>query len=324
MQVEGVPENVTGENVLQVAQDQWSRGATELGLDWWLHRKDFMGEIASVAMQRLLIGEGVEPLRLFQALQQALDEKHMMIYLQDPQSAELLRARNWDGALAQPPAGSDALMVVDSNVGFNKVDPNVERSIRYQVDLGAEGGPKAQLTLTYANRSRRPAGSCIQEARYGDSYADMMDRCYWDYVRVYVPAGSRLLRGPDLPWPAGSLLAQAGQTPQQLPLVAQSEGADRSVWTGFFQLAPGAERTLQFEYTLPPQVLEFGADGLTGYHLWVQKQPGTEAVPLEVQMLLPVDAEVVRATPAGPAAVSTDLRTDRQFEVTYRRSEPGP
>lgn len=97
------------------------------------------------------------------------------------------------------------------------------------------------------------------------------------------------------------------------------------MWAAFFDLAPGAEQTLTFRYQLPADVLNRNADGLSQYHLRVQKQPGTEAVPLQVQFTLPSGAEVVSAEPtdlswqwgAAPT-VSSDLRTDRALELEFR------
>jgi hypothetical protein len=330
IQVEGIEEPMTGANVLQAVQSAWSEPAGGSGYEWWLHRKDFMGQIASAAMDRLMTGEGLQPAKLAWALKKVLDEKHILVYLADPQAAGLLRQRNWDGAVVDA-SGSDALLVVDSNVGFNKVDPNVARSIHYRVDLGAGGGPQAQVVLTYQNRSRKVVGACIQESRYGDTYVDMMERCYWDYLRVYVPQGSELLTGPDLLLPAGSLLARQGDPPPQSPVPPVMEEAGRMVWTAFFDVEPLGERTLAFEYRLPDRVLSRGPDGLVHYRLEVQKQAGTEAVPLELDVVLPPGAEWVRNVPsdlAGPQGgtlkVSTDLRTDRTFEIVYGEREGEP
>jgi hypothetical protein len=57
----------------------------------------------------------------------------------------------------------------------------------------------------------------------------------------------------------------------------------------------------------------------------VQKQPGTLAVPLRVEVKLPPGSSVVStASEAGSLAnggvvFETDLRQDREFEVTFRR-----
>jgi hypothetical protein len=240
----------------------------------------------------------------------------------------LLRERNWDGALPEPSQSYDLLLIVDSNVGFNKVDANVTRSIHYHVDLGAAEGPGVRLTLTYQNRSLTPVEHCVQESRYGDAYADMTDRCYWDYVRVYAPMDSQLLADPDPFLPPGSLSARTGQVPprQAIPAILSENGW--AVWTSFFALEPAGQHMVAFEYQLPAGMLHQGEDGLVHYRLRVQKQPGTETVPFELAVTLPPGAESVRATPAGmpwsfgpELNVLTDLRIDREFEIVYREGE---
>lgn len=211
-------------------------------------------------------------------------------------------------------------MVVDSNVGFNKVDPNVARSVDYEIDLADPGVPRARLSMRYENLSSRPVEACVQEARYGDTYADMLERCYWDYVRVYVPVGSELRAGPDLPLPPGSLLARNEGTglPETIHPTLSTE--DWSVWTAFFDLPSMEETELVWEYRLPPEVVQRSADGTYQYRLRVQKQAGTVDVPLSVEIGLPAGAELV----AGPAAVETDLCLDREFLVVFRTEEAGP
>jgi hypothetical protein len=324
LQVEDIPDPVTRDNVLQVVQAKWAQPSAGSDQEWYLHRKDFMGQIASAAMDRLVAGQDVEPLKLARALKRALDEKHILIYLADPQAAGLLRQQNWDGALTTPLSPSDALLVVDSNVGFNKVDAVIARSIYHQVDLTAEGEPRAWLALTYQHLENRPLGACIQESRSSDTYADMMERCYWDYVRVYVPTGSQLRQGPDLPLPPGSLLARNkdGVPPEPISPTLTEDGW--SVWAAFFDLTTLEQQTLTFEYQLPAGVVEYDLDGCARYRLRVQKQPGTEAVPLRVEVTLPPAAELVATIPAGLPVWDTDLRTDRQFEVVYCARETGP
>jgi hypothetical protein len=336
--VEGSSQPVTQGNVQRLLQEQWAEPESGPALEenwdreWWAHRKDFMGEVAAALMDKLEAGEGVRLGPLVGALKQALEEKHILLYLDDAGALALLRERNWDGALAGGGLPSrDFLMVVDTNVGFNKVDPNITRSIRYQVDLRNTEEPRARLTLAYGNRSHRPVDFCIQEARYGASYADMMDRCYWDYVRVYAPPGSRLLASPDLEVPAGSLLARGGTSVARMVTGAVSHGK-LALWRAFFDLAPGQERTLVFDYALPPSVLEQGPEDSIAYYLLAQKQPGTVQVPLQLEVILPAGADLVRTLPADMASqvvlgleqaptllLSTDLRVDRQISVVLER-----
>jgi hypothetical protein len=332
LQVQGIHEPVSGKNVLEIMQAEWgdsSGGGSDLV--WWEQRKDFLGPVAAAALDEVLSGGGVEPGVLVAAIKQALDEKHLLIYLADPQASGLLRQLNWDGALPNASPPSHFLMVVDTNVGFNKVDAKVVRSIHYQVDLSLESGPEARLTTRYRNRSVRPVESCIQEARYGDTYADMMDRCYWAYVRVYTPPGSLMLERSNLPLPDGSLTERSSGTELQWPISSTLASGSWTAWTAFFSLEPGAERTVVYRYQLPSWVLERTPDGSMRHRLWVQKQPGTGAVPLRVDFILPPGAELVSTSPGstlsfqdGVLSSSTDLRADREFDVTYREQERGP
>jgi hypothetical protein len=107
-------------------------------------------------------------------------------------------------------------------------------------------------------------------------------------------------------------------------LGAQPAEADWSVWTEFFTLAPDEERVLTFDYELPASVFEADADGLVHYRLRVQKQPGTGAVPLQVEVILPPDVELVGDVPDGFPNLHTDLSHNREFEVVYRRTEGAP
>jgi len=310
--VTGVDEPVDGGNVLRVIQGQWSQPAGGDGGDWWLHRKDFMGDVAAALIGRLREPQGVDPAALVAAVKRALDEKHLLVYLPEPGAAGLLRSRNWDGALPAPGLAGDFLLLVDSNVGFNKVDARIDRSLHYQVDLAAAGPAGAHLSVTYRHQGKKPVGDCVQEARYGETYEDMLERCYWDYARLYVPAGSRLVQGPDLPArPAGSLAARGGASSSLEPAL---EAGNWATWTAFFSLAPGQERTVAWHYELPAGAVLSRPDGLLEYRLRAAKQPGTEAVPLRLEIRLPDGAELVH----GSLVVETDLRQDRELVVLYR------
>lgn len=334
LSVAGIDGPVTGRNVVEVIQEGWHRppdSTAGQSADWWQHRKDSFGAIATAATDRLLTGASatdpsLDLVRLARAIQRVLQEKHLLLYLDDPRAAELLGANDWDGALPDPSDPCDFLLVVDTNVGFNKVDPNVERAIDYQVDLGAGSRPLARLTLTYRNHSQSSVPYCVQEARYGESYADMMDRCYWDYVRIYVPPGSKLLMGPDLALPPGSLLAQQGNAPAALNLSDQVIEDDWTAWTAFFDLAPGEERTLAFEYQLPASVLDRAGEQIN-YCLRAGKQPGTEAVPFCFQALPPANAGLVAWASADlplSERACTDLRIDRDFWLHYGIGKGSP
>jgi len=323
LQVAGFTEPVTGKNVLRLIRQAWEPDPGQATGEWWRQRKDFMGTVAQAMLDRALDDPGSLNLRqAAMALERALREKHLLVYLHDPQMARFLADHGWDGAMSR--AGGDFLVVVDSNVGFNKVNPLIEEQIAYHVRLGDEGRPRGQVTLSYTSRSTGGA-PCLQEGRYLPTYAEMMHRCYWDYVRVYVPADSVLIQATPAPLPEGSLLArQKGGTPGQDTVRAIPAEADKTGWSAFFVLPPQGSRDLAFTYELPGTVLRREGDRVY-YDLWVQKQAGTDAWPVIVRVELPPGAQLLAADPE-PASVQGHIVTfefrlseNRHVGLSYRQ-----
>jgi hypothetical protein len=317
-------QEVTGANVLGLMQEHWASPAGEGQMgDWWVHRKDFMGELLGAMMARLETDvESVDPGRLASALLKGLEEKHILVYVVDPTISEILSEHSWDGALSQD--DGDFLMVVDTNMGFNKVNANVESSEEYRVSIEDDGRITSRVAVTYRNQSGSGPEPCVQEAVYPPTYGEMMEGCYWNYLRIYIPEGSELTEGPQLTLPEGSLRAREGETAGALLATEVGPAESRkSVYGVFFVVAPGERREIGFEYRQPSSVV--AGEQSRRYRLVVQKQPGTLAVPLRVEVKLPPGSSVISTEPEpsslanGGVVFETDLRQDREFEVTFRR-----
>ncbi len=261
----GVEEPVTGENVVDILTELWGdpRQAQEQGQtfnEWWRQRKAFIPALAQALLAKLRDRE-VDPWRLYRAARQALDERAIQIWVEEPAVQSALEALGWDGGL-QPQEGADYLALVDSNVGFNKVDAVMERRLSYRVewpDDDPDGRALATATITYRHTLPVPGHTCLHTARYGGEYREMMRRCYFDYVRLYVPRGSELL-------------SAQGVEPDS---VASYPGEKRTqVLAGFFVLEPGQTHTVVFTYRLPPTVRP------ESYRLVVQRQAGSGPLPV--------------------------------------------
>ena len=318
LQVEGYAEPVTGENVIQMARRAWEPGE-KVASDWWAHRKDFMAALLDTAVRRAEDGldQGML-LRLARAAPLALRQKRLLLYLEDEEAAALVAEMGWDGALIHSPG--DYLMVVDTNMGFNKVNALVEESLEYVVDLADLAHPRATLTVRHRHPLEHAQTPCRQEPRYDATYEQMMERCYWDYLRVYVPAGTSLLEAT--PHPVSGLELMSGQaSPGEVTVGPAEHGHD--VFATFLLLHPGENLETRFEYALPEGVLQ-GREGGFEYVLVAQKQPGTRAIPLRVLILLPSGAEVEASEPEPISMTGVELEyaltleTDQALKVTLR------
>jgi hypothetical protein len=282
LQVPGVDQPVTGANALDWMMRSWEAPQSATGTvkeastsDWFRKRKDFMAELMTAALAKLQSGGDLNASALAQAAVAMLDGRHLQVAVDDPALAKILAEQGWDGSL-HPPAEGDFLAVVDSNVGFNKANAAVTEAIAYRVEP-ANGALDATLTLTYTHTA--PAGAepiCDRSMRYGDSYDEIINRCYWDYLRVYVPGGSELLEATGL----------------NRPVSEQGEHGT-TVFAGSFSLRPGDQHDVTLRYRLPEDI------PLSPYRLFVRKQAGTLAPPLTVE--------------AGECRWVTDLSVDRVF-----------
>jgi hypothetical protein len=260
-------------------------------------RQDFLRAVFAALFDRLQHLPGAQIGTLVAVLRQGLDQKHLLVSVHDAETARWLAARAWDGALAAP--AGDLVAIMDSNMGLNRIGNAVTRRLSYTLTLSA--GPaqphQATLTVRYTNRSQHAGGPCVPEARPTMPQSPLAEGCYWNHVRVYVPAGSMLER------------AQWGSAGLEMQTRAED---NLTAFAALLTLAPGEERELALHYTIPYAAIR--ADQANSYTLTVRKQPGADR-PLPLLALairLPPGATLRTAHPALPSASLPDswVRTD--------------
>jgi hypothetical protein len=299
--VEGQPAPISAENVVQELR-------SPTGLPGDAGREEFKRRLARALLAKFETdGAQLNMQALSRTLRRALDERHLLLYVADPAATELFAARGWDGAI--DPGSADYLMVVDSNVGYNKVNANIQTAISYTLDLRDPRAPLADLTVAHANRAAGPAG-CRQwgvDPAIADSrqqYDEWMNRCFYDYMRVLIPDGSQYVVAQTQPTPAEWLMS--GVADNGAVTVSEGEvGAD--VLSTFLVVPRGATRATHLRYRLPESTLTEDARGWH-YQLKLQKQAGTDAVPVTVQLQLPPGVSLVDAAPT-PTTRDDDILT---------------
>jgi hypothetical protein len=309
---------ITGENIIAYIRRAWAPSDGVLTGQWWSQRKSFMGPLAEAAWERIKNGQ-FGAVVLGQTIVRMLEQKHVLIYSRDARAAKLLAERGWNGALRFD--SGDALMVVDSNVGYNKSNARIREELAYQVDLRSPT-PQATLTLTYTHTSKANY-PCKPEIRYDPVYEQAMDRCYFDYLRVYVPPGSQLLDATRISVP-GQALFSGKSEPGSVSARPAMEGPG-IVFEVMAVLPTAATQTRAFMWALPPNVVKWEeSDGW--YLLHVQKQPGTLGHPLTVRVRLPEKSTLVEAMPEqivweGEWLVyQATLERDQDIRLHFRRA----
>lgn len=265
VELEGQP--LSQDNVIAVLKASWQpMPPGDMSAAWFANdRKNFLAELLNGMLAQFRAGE-VKTNALAQALWRGLREKSVQIYFNDAIAQQAIVDANWGGAVD---AGAhDYLFVVDSNVGFNKVNARVAREIFYQVNLNDN---TASVEIIYHNPSRAAEGECDLLKQHKDkTYASMEQSCYWNYVRVLAPRGSELI--------SANGVRDAG--------LADDMDAV-SAFGGYAIIPRNTTQTVKFNYALPARLIQNKT-----YALTLQQQAGANVTPLTVRVKIPNGSSV--------------------------------
>lgn len=330
VRVDNVSFPITSENVedyMRAAKESPPKGVRS---DEW-DRKQFIGKLAQPILENILNARGETWARLGSVMMELLDEKHILLQFDNEEATAFLERRNWDGAVRIPKVG-DFLMVVDTNMGYNKSNAVMEMALDYAVDLTNLAHPAGLLAVQQINHSTVEA---LCEPRYTSRYLKPilapgeipdqiynMDECHWGYLRIYTPSGTKLTRSNPQEIPAESTML--GETiPARTDDLGDEEIPGAQVF-GMLVLTPTRETTTAtFEYALPMGVLSQSTkDESWSYGLKIQKQPGMVAQPFHLSLHLPTGIRIKNASipfteNAGVWTATFDLRRDLLIDVTF-------
>jgi hypothetical protein len=319
IELEGVSYPIDSSNVIAYMRAAKTPTAEDLASPGWSY-KAFINKITHALVTKIFTGE-FQWEQLATVLLNVLNEHHLLLQLDSPSMTSLLARRHWDGAVR--PATGDFLMVVDTNIGFNKTNAMVESSLVYDVDLTRLAAPIGSLAVVHKNNANGVL-VCKQWDKIrlaGEDKYPITD-CYWNYLRIYTAKGAQLLEAVPQYIPAGWMIRNQS-VPAQVDTL-QDEEIDGVQVFGSLQVVPiGESLSASFRFALPAGVIKSGSGSRQSiYHLKVQKQPGTLAVPITIRVHFPNGASI-RSIPKGAVVqgqnvfFETNLRTDIEFEIVF-------
>jgi hypothetical protein len=310
-------QTVNADNLLEYFHQAWEppEDVENVG-EWFATRKDFAGIMAGAILTQLQDApDDVNWIGLGRAVLRSLDSRDLMIWFEQPDVSAVLAEQGWDGALRS--TTGDYLMIVDSNLGFNKVNRIIDSSATYHVTLNANGSSVSDLLLRYQNTGPMLEG-CEHLIAYTIelTYETLVQTCYWDYVRVLTPGGTKLIEATHHPAPSEYFVTGAGWDGR----VETTQDMGKTVHAGLFVLERGKSLQTRLRYELPASLV-VREDNLWTYRLYLQKQLGAPARPVRVVITWPDTQALVSSQPAPSRvdgqSVQIDLVLDgdRQVQV---------
>lgn len=315
IQVTGVSYPIDASNVVAYMRSAKTPTAADLASSDW-NNKLFVKLIADAFIQKIS-SEAVQPESLLAVLAQGLNDHHLLLKFDNPSMTALLASHRWDGTVR--PEQGDFLMAVDTNVGFNKTNAVVATTMVYDVDLTKPVAPIGTLSVVHKNNAAGIICKQWDKIRLlGEEDYPITD-CYWNYMRIYMQAGTKLLEAAPQYVPANWMLIK-----QDVPARVDNldEGIPGVQAFGTLMVVPGGESVVTtFHFALPANIVQSGI-GQSIYHLLVQKQPGTLAEPITIRVHLPNNAST-QSAPTGAIVqdqniiYQTNLQTDVEFELRF-------
>jgi Protein of unknown function (DUF4012) len=277
-------------------QRQWIQGA----------KTSFVRELGSAMFKRLLALSPTDLLRFAPAINTLFAEKHLQVSLRNPSAAQLLAQQGWDGHLDR--SASDYLLASDLTVTYTKLAPFINKTVDEQIDVRPDGSATVSVAVSYQNNFNPDVAQNTYPHLYlGEFWNQLTHKLdyqlgyYVTYLRLYIPQNAQMVALTDVDRPP-----------------TNDPESGRRVIASYVELPMGAQRTAHLVYDLPTGTWTVGQP----HRIVVQKEPGTAAVPLSLEVSAPDGYDLAGAPKPGStsAAWSTDLRTDRSFVVTLERS----
>jgi len=291
-------EEITSDNLFERAEYRseidFFAGSTQ--------KKDFLGALAREIFDKAQNSSAAELLKYIQALEVALAQKQILVYLHDNDSQKLLLEQNWAGALFSPnlatldnrPVLSDYSYLVEANLGINKANYFLTRHIKQQLTILKNKEILSVTTINYHNQS--PA-----DAWPGGVYRS--------YLREYIPLDSKLIS------------VKVDDKKLSLKKEVDIQVVDNKTIIGFPVTVP-VKNSLNVEitYRLPDKLKLANNQGRLA--IVIPKQPGIIDDTLEAIINHPSFLSVAAVKP--PALISpqvvtfqSDLTLDRVFIIDF-------
>ncbi len=265
--------------------------------------------------------------------QKAFSAKDLFLWSKDQKEEQLIQEQGWGGQILSPPG--DYLAIVHSNINGYKTDRFMTEEVSLDVSLSS-GQILHNLVIT-----RRHTG--------GDKSFEWYNKVNADYVRIYLPKGSKLIKAsgntkeiniPPLDYQKAGFKKDPLVSSIEKTLVKdQASGLDifqesgKTVIGGWLYTSPKEKTVFELTYTVPQSVLSkkelkplLPIEGDTtkiNYSLTIQKQAGSYNDPFRLSVSYPENWRIQRLSPQknltsqAPIRFRDTISQDKVFNIEF-------
>lgn len=263
-------------------------------------KKNFLSSLVRVLLEKV---KTTPPQKLTQSIARALDEKHIVLYFKDKTLQQFVDQLGFGGGLIDPqcaqgasqqkqiPCIADYLYPVDANLGVNKANFYIKRSIQLDVDFTQEKVLNHTYSQLFINNSPSdifPGGT------------------YKNYFQLHLPRTANI----------------SGVEIENAPIdqFDTSTSAKYKTVGIYLEIPPKNQKKITIRYSIP----KIETENEIAYQLITQKQIGTVAADVIIRLSLPQSMSVRTQNFSALAKDSqllynTTLSNDKIFLVSFSK-----
>ncbi len=272
-------EDVTAENFYMLtqkhAEDNFFPGSTQ--------KKDFLRALLNALIDDVSTRKEISYLDLAKSIEKSAKEKHLLFAFSDQSIQEVFSVNNLSDGIQdkrkkEQNSFTDFFGTVDANIGANKGNYYMRRSIAQNIKVTGSGGLETTAEITFENTSKK-------DSKFGGDYKN--------YLRFILPEGADLrsvvINGKQL-----EILEADTNTANRTvndPLATgeveiETSRVENKEVVAFYIVVPvSSTRKVEIRY-IPSQTININSPAFS-YSLRVNKQPGTVADPYKLTFSYP-------------------------------------
>jgi len=268
---------------------------------------------------------GETAIKMMNIIIEGLDERHIMMYFKNENLQNYITSNKWGGEIQK--TDSDYLSVINTNINGFKTDGVVDQVISHVSNIEEDGTIVDTVTI-------------VREHRGGHTGKEWWDTVNDDYMRVYVPRGSKLIsvtghtrevNKERLSYDKIGFERYDEVKKEEDSIKIDKESGTRvydesgkTVFANWVYVSPQEKVSVTYVYELPWKI-DFKKDGnssISSHGLLVQKQAGSTNVKLNTVINFPKSINIEWSTHKSNAhklSVDTNLNKDFYQGVVLRK-----
>ncbi len=288
---------VNSENLYKIASEEFEKNLSESP-----QKNDFISALAKSIEQNLRSKKGISYILLAGSFGKSIKEKHLIFAFQDPGIQNIFTANGWSSSLWDNRGSgenmiNDYLGIVEANLGMNKVNYFVSRSVSKKLIIFDDGRVTSKVTIGLKNNSDK---------------GNKLGGNYKNYIQLVLPEGSKITsvlidnKESEIKQAVTDyrIYESASFKPPLGLELEEKKQMGKSIFGFLISVGPKEVKSVTVSYDLPYSIPSSRKS--IDYGLRVYKQPGIDSYPMDLSFSIPFTYKFVDNKDAYSSKIISD------------------